>query len=82
MHNNIEVEEHVVERILELDSKNYAPYILLSNIYVAAERWDDIEKIRKMMKNKEVNRIPGCSWIEINRQVHSFCIGDKSHPEI
>ena len=41
MHNNIELGEHVEECILELDSKNSAPYILLSNIYAAAERWDD-----------------------------------------
>ena len=26
-------------------------------------------------------KVPGCSWIEISNQIHSFISGDKSLPE-
>jgi pentatricopeptide repeat protein len=72
IHNNIELGECVAEHLFELDPKNAAPYVLLSNIYAAAGRWDDIEKVRKMMKDRGIKKTPGCSWIEVNKQVHAF----------
>eukprot|EP01018_Ginkgo_biloba_P002598 Gb_38504 [translate_table: standard] len=81
VHSNIELGERVAGHMLELDPKNAAPYVVLSNMYAAAGRWDDIANVRKMMKEKRVKKMPGCSWIEISRQVHAFRVGDKSHPQ-
>jgi pentatricopeptide repeat protein len=82
IHNNIELGEWVAERLLELDSEDAAPYLLLSNIYAAEGRWDDIGKIRKMMKDRDIKKTPGCSWIEVNKQVHTFLAGDRSRPRM
>eukprot|EP01018_Ginkgo_biloba_P034626 Gb_37254 [translate_table: standard] len=79
---HIELGERVAEYLFELDPKNATPYVMLSNIYAAAGRWDDIEKVRKIMKDKRVEKKPGCSWIEVNRQVHVFSVGDRSHPQM
>eukprot|EP01018_Ginkgo_biloba_P031724 Gb_04381 [translate_table: standard] len=76
-HNDIELGECVAERIFELDPKHTAPYVLLSNIYAAVGRWDGIEKVRKMMKDRRVQKKPGCSWIEVNKEVHTFVVGDR-----
>eukprot|EP01018_Ginkgo_biloba_P006435 Gb_28586 [translate_table: standard] len=81
IHNNLELGERVAECLFEVDPKSAAPYVLLSNIYAAVGRWDDIEKVRKMMKDRRVKKNPGCSWIEFNNQVYAFLIGDGSHPE-
>eukprot|EP01018_Ginkgo_biloba_P001657 Gb_20195 [translate_table: standard] len=81
VHNNIELGEHVAKHLFELDPKNATTYVLLSNMYAAAGRWDDIEKVRKMMKDKSVEKTPGCSWIEVNKQVYAFLVEDKSHPQ-
>eukprot|EP01018_Ginkgo_biloba_P001238 Gb_28665 [translate_table: standard] len=81
IHNNIELGKHVAERLFQLDPKNTAPYVLLSNIYAAAGRWDDTEKVRKMMKDRRVKKKPGCSWIEVNKQMYAFLVGDRSHPQ-
>ena len=61
IHTNIELGEPMAEHLFELDPKNVATYVLLSNIYIASGRWDDIEKVRKMMKNRAVKKKPGCS---------------------
>eukprot|EP01018_Ginkgo_biloba_P019333 Gb_33834 [translate_table: standard] len=77
IHNNVELGQQVAERLFEMDPKNVAPYVLLSNIYAAAGRWEEIEKVRKMMKDRTVKKKPGCSWIEVNNKMHAFLIGDR-----
>eukprot|EP01018_Ginkgo_biloba_P013188 Gb_32449 [translate_table: standard] len=81
IHTNIEVGEFVAECLIELDPKNAGPYVLLSNIYATVGRWDDSEKVRRMMKDRRVKKMPGCSWIEVNKQMHTFVVGDRSHPQ-
>eukprot|EP01018_Ginkgo_biloba_P031676 Gb_31111 [translate_table: standard] len=82
IHTNMELGQHVAERLFELDPKNSAPYVLLSNIYAAAGRWHDMEKVRKLMKDRRVKKNPGCSWIEVNKQVYAFFVGDGSNPQM
>ena len=45
-------------------------------------QWDDIEKVRKMMKNRELKKKPGYSWIEVNKHVYAFASEEKSIPQI
>ncbi|XP_057847935.1 pentatricopeptide repeat-containing protein At3g26782, mitochondrial [Cryptomeria japonica] len=80
-HKNIELGEFVASLLFELYPKNPAPYVLLSNIYAEAGMWSDLQKIRKLMKDRGIKKIPGCSWIEVNKNVHVFCVGDRSHPQ-
>eukprot|EP01018_Ginkgo_biloba_P030204 Gb_10726 [translate_table: standard] len=81
IHRNIELGEHVADRLFELEPENAGYYVLLSNIYAAAGRWDDAAKLRIMMKDRGVKKKPGCSWIEINNVVHEFLVEDGSHPQ-
>merc|ERR1712151_1398335 len=80
-HGNIKLGEYVAERLFECDTKNAVHYVILSNIYATVGRWDDAEKVRVLMKERNVKKMPGCSWIEINNKVYSFLVGDRSHPQ-
>eukprot|EP01018_Ginkgo_biloba_P002733 Gb_33136 [translate_table: standard] len=81
IYNNVELGECVAKHLFELDPNNATPYVVLSHIYAAAGRWDDTQKLRRMMKDRKVKKTPGCSWIEVNKQVHAFLVGDRSHPQ-
>eukprot|EP01018_Ginkgo_biloba_P030200 Gb_04419 [translate_table: standard] len=81
IHCNVELGEHVAEQLFELDPENEGYYVLLSNIYAAAGRWDGVAKVRIMMKDRGLKKKPGCSWIEVKNRVHAFVGGDRSHPE-
>eukprot|EP01018_Ginkgo_biloba_P034186 Gb_33064 [translate_table: standard] len=81
IHCNIELGEQVAQHLFDLDPKNTGRYVLLSNIYAAAGRWDDVEKVRTMIKDRGLKKTPGCSSIEVNNKVHVFVVGDKSHPQ-
>ncbi|XP_059066000.1 pentatricopeptide repeat-containing protein At3g26782, mitochondrial [Cryptomeria japonica] len=80
-HVNIGLGEFMATLLFELDPTNGAPYILLSNIYAKAGRWAEVQKVRKLMKDRGIQKIPGCSWIEVQKMIHVFCVGDRSHPQ-
>eukprot|EP01018_Ginkgo_biloba_P013099 Gb_10133 [translate_table: standard] len=81
IHCSIELGERVAGCILELEPEDASAYVLLSNIYAASGRWNDVAKMRKMMKDRGVKKEPGRSWIEFKGKVHSFVVGDSSHPK-
>lgn len=80
IHSNIEIGEIASEMLLEMDPDNPGNYVLVSNLYAAAERWDDVEKVRRKMKVRGLNKDPACSWIEVGNKVHNFISRDRSHP--
>ncbi|XP_057818774.2 putative pentatricopeptide repeat-containing protein At3g23330 [Cryptomeria japonica] len=81
IHCNVELAECVAEKLFELDPRNEGYYIVLSNIYAAAGKWNGVAKMRKMLKERGLRKSPGCSWIEVNNKVHAFVGDDRSHPE-
>jgi pentatricopeptide repeat protein len=81
IHGNMELGKYAAERLLELEPHDSATYVLLSNIYAAANRWDDVARVRKMMKDRGVKKEPGRSWTNVNNTVHEFISDDSSHPQ-
>ncbi|XP_057842698.2 pentatricopeptide repeat-containing protein At1g15510, chloroplastic isoform X1 [Cryptomeria japonica] len=63
-HKNISLGVFTATLLFELDSKNPATYVLLSNIYAEVGKWGEVQKVRRLMKDKGIKKIPGCSWIE------------------
>ncbi|KAA8524478.1 hypothetical protein F0562_010901 [Nyssa sinensis] len=45
-------------------------------------RKEDVERVRRMMNIRGLSKEPGCSWIELQSQVHVFVVGDQMHPRI
>ncbi|XP_061342471.1 putative pentatricopeptide repeat-containing protein At5g40405 isoform X2 [Gastrolobium bilobum] len=80
MYKNKEMGELAQRKIVELDAKNDGAYVLLSNIYADYKNWEKVSSLRQTMKAKGVKKLPGCSVIEVDGEVHEFIIGDKSHP--
>ncbi|KAJ9691595.1 hypothetical protein PVL29_013706 [Vitis rotundifolia] len=81
IHGNYELGEMVGKRLINLQPCHSGRYILLSNIYAAAKKWDDARKVRNLMKVNGISKVPGVSVIELKGMVHRFVAGDWSHPE-
>lgn len=76
VHDNIELGKLAAEQLFKLNAKRAGAYVVLSNIYAAAGRWDDASKVRKVMKERGINKEPGCSWIEVEKKsTHISCRG-------
>ncbi|KAI3463940.1 hypothetical protein Pfo_020603 [Paulownia fortunei] len=64
----------------ELDPHQAAGYfVLLSNVYAAAKKWQDVVAVRQKMLDTKMRKPPGRSWIQIEGSIYEFLAGDKSH---
>ncbi|KAF3441285.1 hypothetical protein FNV43_RR15198 [Rhamnella rubrinervis] len=82
IHGNIELGERAAKNLFEMEPTNSVPYVLLSNMYSKAGRWEDAARVRRLMKSVGISKEPGCSWIEMKGQVHMFTSEERGHPRI
>lgn len=79
VHRHVELGEKLANKLFELEPYNDANYVILSNIYASAGRWDDVGRVRQLMVSKGLSKVSGCSWIEIKDKVYAFGAHDRSH---
>lgn len=79
----VELSETLAVKVIELGGGDSCGgvYVLLSKVYAAARKWDDVGMIRKLMTDRGVSKEPGCSLIEIGGVAHEFFSGDTTHPQ-
>ncbi|QCE03539.1 structure-specific endonuclease subunit SLX1 [Vigna unguiculata] len=77
IHGNIELGHLAAEHLFKLKPQHCGYYILLSNMYAEAERWEEANKVRELMRSRGAKKNPGCSWVQIGDQVHAFLVGEK-----
>ncbi|KAJ6376759.1 hypothetical protein OIU76_025835 [Salix suchowensis] len=81
VHGNVELAEVTSRYLLDLESKNSGYYLLLTHVLADAGQWMSVHKIQHLMKERGVQKVPGCSWIDVNNNTHMFFAADGSHPE-
>ncbi|XP_059644434.1 pentatricopeptide repeat-containing protein At5g39350-like [Cornus florida] len=64
IHDNIELGEEIGRSLLEMDPENSGSYVMLYNIYAAAGRWTDANRVRSNMEGRQLRKVPGFSIIE------------------
>lgn len=82
IHHNVELGELAALNIFQDDTTSVGYYILLSNLYADSDKWDQVAKVRKMMRQNGIIVDPGCSWVEVKGTVHAFLSDDNFHPQI
>ncbi|ERN05828.1 hypothetical protein AMTR_s00006p00261060 [Amborella trichopoda] len=79
---NVELGAEAASQLVALEPHNAAGYVMLSNMHAEAGQWHEVAAIRKMMRDKGVKKVPGCSWIEVKNKLHVFVVEDSYHPMI
>ncbi|KAK7270165.1 hypothetical protein RIF29_23111 [Crotalaria pallida] len=78
---NIELAELAAERILSISHDNTGCYILLSNMYAEAGKWEKVGRVKSIMKKLGTEKTLACSSVHTKFQLHRFINQDKSHIE-
>ncbi|XP_057473710.1 pentatricopeptide repeat-containing protein At3g29230-like [Actinidia eriantha] len=78
-HKNVALAEVVLERLVELKADDCGVYILMSNIYADAEMWEGVQKIQKLMRERNMKKETGRSVIEVDGDILEFISGKKAH---
>ena len=60
-HGEGEVAEAATKELIRLEPWNSGNYVLLSNIYAEEGRWDEVEKVRVLMRGSGIRKVPGQS---------------------
>ncbi|XP_015868324.3 pentatricopeptide repeat-containing protein At1g31920 [Ziziphus jujuba] len=81
VHQNMEIGEIAAKNLFHLNSQNPSDYLVLSNMYARARKWDDFARIRTELISKGLNQTPGFSLVEVQRKVYKFVSQDMSHPQ-
>lgn len=53
----IEIAEFVVERLVSLDPQNTSHYVILSDLYAEQGRWEDVERLAKLVSKKGSSKL-------------------------
>lgn len=64
IHGRRDLAKLMAEDILRMELKRPGGFVTLSNIYAADGEWEEVENIRKVMKEQGVHKKPGFSWVE------------------
>ncbi|XP_076955450.1 pentatricopeptide repeat-containing protein At5g44230-like [Bidens hawaiensis] len=81
IHGNPDIAEIAANRLFELEPNAIGNYILLSNTYASARKWNEVSRIRALYRSKGLKKNPASSWVEGAKGViHEFFAGDMNHP--
>lgn len=80
MHGNIDMGRRAAEHLMEMAPSDSGSYVALSNLYASFEDWDGVAWVRLLMKDRNIRKDPGCSWIELYGVIHEFLVEDDAHP--
>ncbi|KAJ0969360.1 hypothetical protein J5N97_022237 [Dioscorea zingiberensis] len=80
VHGNTEIGERAARKLLEMKTDNAGHYVLIANMYAAAGCWEELAKVRTLMRDLGVRKAPGCAWVDLGNGFHPFLVGDRSSP--
>ncbi|KAK3419529.1 hypothetical protein EUGRSUZ_G00084, partial [Eucalyptus grandis] len=79
VHGLVELGEKIGSKLVNLDPSYEGHYVQLSNIYAKASKWADVIRVRRLMSERNANKVAGWSLIEAQGRVHKFVAGDRQH---
>ncbi|CAI8611568.1 unnamed protein product [Vicia faba] len=62
---NIALAKLAAQRALELDPQNGGICVMLSNLYAQFGMWDEIGRLRVLIKQRGLRKDVGCSWVQV-----------------
>jgi len=70
VHGRRDLAKMMAEEIKRMKLKGPGSFVTLSNIYAAEGDWEEVRNVRNVMKERNVHKQPGFSWLEKPGEVH------------
>ncbi|KVH96519.1 Pentatricopeptide repeat-containing protein [Cynara cardunculus var. scolymus] len=78
-HRDLEVAEFAAKKMLPLEHDNTGLYVLLSNLYAETGRWEDVKRIKSLMKSRGLTKTVGVTMVDVKGKTFRFTNEDRSH---
>ncbi|KAL2344606.1 hypothetical protein Fmac_005891 [Flemingia macrophylla] len=72
LHSRFDLGEMAIRRMLELHPDEACYYVLVSNLYASDGRWGMVKQVRQMIRQRGLNKVPGCSLVEMDINNDTF----------
>ncbi|CAN6464609.1 unnamed protein product [Victoria cruziana] len=82
IHRNLAVGEYAANNLFLVEPDHAGYYVLMSNVYAASGKWNEVGRLREVMKFKGMKKPAACSMIEFDGEVHAFYSSDRSFPDL
>ncbi|CAM8961488.1 unnamed protein product [Rhodiola kirilowii] len=82
IHSNVELAERASRRLFELEPYNAGNYVVLADIYASAQMWDQVKRVKRLLAARGLQKVSGCSWIEVKKKIYSFNSTDELNPQM
>ncbi|PKA66360.1 Pentatricopeptide repeat-containing protein [Apostasia shenzhenica] len=79
-HDNVELGQEAARRLFLLDPENAGRYVAMAKMYQDSGRQEEMARMRKLMRDKGVRKLLGCSIVEVAAKAHTFGVEDGAHP--
>lgn len=79
-HSNVKFGERCFHHAIQINPAYSSEYVLMRNLYSKAGMLDDARNIEDLRIKANAWKKPAKAFIEIEDDVHSFVVADKSHP--
>lgn len=76
IHQNFKLGDKVEKKLLNLNSLSPSTYVMLSNMYSKAQKWEHVALTRKDMTQNWLIKTPGYSCIQVKRKAYKFVSND------
>ncbi|URD79072.1 hypothetical protein MUK42_03219 [Musa troglodytarum] len=80
VYENTEIGERAAKKLLEMGTDNPGHYVLIANLYAAAGCWDELARVRTMIRDLCVRKSPVLAWANFGNGFHPFLARDRSNP--
>ncbi|KAK7308218.1 hypothetical protein VNO77_41818 [Canavalia gladiata] len=67
VHGDVETGKLAAQHAIRQDQKDSSTYLLLSNMFAEFSNWDGVVILRELMEMTDIKKVPGSSWIEIEK---------------
>ncbi|XP_057788253.1 putative pentatricopeptide repeat-containing protein At3g18840 [Salvia miltiorrhiza] len=78
---SVELARVAEEKVAEIGGDEGSRYFQVASVYAWGGEWGEKGRVMRRMREKEVKKVAGCSWIQLGGGVHSFRSGDRSHAQ-
>lgn len=79
IHGNKDMSSSVIQKIMEQEPSNPSYLTLISNLKALLGPSEDSSIYRTAMREKGMEKVPGCSLIQVGDRVHEFVARDTNH---
>lgn len=81
IHGKGDLLESIKKKIMDQEPSNPGYLTLLSKLSASKKQWAEFSSFRVAMRQQGIEKIPGCSSIQVGNTIHEFLARDTRHEQ-